>query len=170
MQTLEDWLPGRSPMKGTEDTDIEMTGSNGKMATAGEDSDQEGPQQHQQQIVITRMHHGQPQSDSTPPMKDSKRSLSAIQGGGKKSPDNPYLGDLRRLLDAEGEQLSQPKRQKRITDYPQMILQKPAERYSVDGEESAGDGQQPEEAGVNQTQTEDTKEQEAKYQAATSSV
>ena len=167
MQTLEDWLPGRSPVKETEKMVKATEGSSGKMGQAEEDLVQESPQQCQQQTALMGMHHGQPRRRSQLPPKSNKRHLSCIQGQEEKSPENPYQGDTHRLLEAEGEQLSQPKRQKRITDYPQMVSQKPVERNRLDGEETAVDAKYLEAAEENHNPAEDPQEQDAKFGAET---
>ena len=83
---------------------------------------------------------------------------------------SPEKGDSQRLLDTGGEQLSQPKRQKGITDYSQMCIQKPSERNKMDGEVFITDAKHPEEAGGAQTPAEKSHEEDATPRASTPSL
>ena len=151
MRTLEDWLPGRSPEEKMKEIENETEGTAGETSPSKGMEEQKGMQQQQQQVVTAEEHKRLPQQIRQPTEKSSKRTLSDTQMQRSTASESAEGGDTLRLLEEEGEQLSQPKRQRRITDYTQMLPQKSEEKQKLDGETSIKDNKYSEEKGRTQT-------------------
>ena len=104
MQTLEDWLPGRSPIKqdGTNDVEEDLQQVEVEL---------ENPRQRP--LIMGTQQWQQPQEGKSQG-KSNKRTLPDSQARRTEAIISEERGeDQQRLLDAEGDQLSRPKRQKK---------------------------------------------------------
>ena len=121
---IEDWMPGYAPQEWGEESDVD------RMQKGKEDvpADQQTSKEAQHPLLLSVR-------DEATMERNNKRSRREAQPAPREEkPSRLYEGDSQDLLSMEEEQSSQPKRQRKITEYAQMQQQKQGMTSKVTGE------------------------------------
>ena len=116
MQSIEDWMPGAEPMELGDESDVERNQNKQEENYADQRQSNEA-QRTRQQVGTEETHLAK---------KGKCPRLASQRIPGEERPQRLFEGDFQDAISMEEEPLSQPKRQRKITEYAQMQQQKHA--------------------------------------------